>query len=76
VDTRIVCVPVIDGDPIEPCAEISCNVPGDVASESSEIGHLGGVFGRGYATAAKGLATQTSALPAAVCVAYAPATRA
>ena len=46
VDMRIVGVPVIDGDPIEPCAKIGFHLPGEVAGEGSEVGHLGGVFGR------------------------------
>lgn len=43
---RIVRVPVIDGDPIEPSAEIDFHLPGEIARESFEIGHLAGVLGR------------------------------
>ena len=46
VDMRIVGVPVIDGDPIEPGPKIGLHLPREVAGEGAEIGHLGGVFGR------------------------------
>ena len=46
MDVRIVGVPVVDGDPIEPGAKIGFHLPGEVSREGSEIGHLGGVFGR------------------------------
>ena len=45
MDMRIVGVPVVDGDPIEPGPKIGFHLPGEVSREGSEIGHLGGVFG-------------------------------
>ena len=45
VDMRIVGVPVIDGDPIEPGPKIGFHLPREVAGEGAEVGHLGGVFG-------------------------------
>ena len=46
VDVWIVGVPVIDRDPIQPRAEIPLHVPHQLASESTEVGHLAGIFGR------------------------------
>ena len=43
---RIVGVPVIDGDPVEPRAEIGFHLPREIAREGPEVGHLGGVLGR------------------------------
>jgi hypothetical protein len=45
VDMRTVGVPVIDGDPIEPCAEIGFHLLGKVLGEGSEVGHLGASSG-------------------------------
>jgi hypothetical protein len=36
---------VIDGDPIEPCAEIGFHLLGKVLGEGSEVGHLGASSG-------------------------------
>ncbi|MET4297143.1 hypothetical protein ABIB06_000908 [Bradyrhizobium sp. LB8.2] len=46
MDVRIVRVPVIDGHPIEPCAEIGLHLLGEVAGEGPEVGHLAGVLRR------------------------------
>ena len=43
---RIVGIPMVDGDPIEPGAEIGFHLAGKVAGEGFEVGHFGGVFGR------------------------------
>ncbi len=45
VDMRIVGVPVSNGHPIEPCAEIGFHLSRDVAGEGLEVGHLAIVFG-------------------------------
>ncbi len=42
----IVGVPVIDGDPVEARGEIGFHLPGEVAGERFEVGHLGRVLGR------------------------------
>ena len=41
----VIRVPVIDGDPIELGAEIGFHLPGEIARESFEVGHLTGVLG-------------------------------
>ena len=46
MDVRVVCVPVIDGHPVEPRAEVDLHLPGQVAAESSEVSHLAGILGR------------------------------
>ena len=47
MDVRIVRVPVIDGDPVEPGAEIALDVGHKLAGEGAKIGHLGRVL-RGH----------------------------
>ncbi len=46
VDVRVVGIPVIDRDPVEPRAEIAFHPRGQVARERPEIGHVAGVLGR------------------------------
>src|SRR6266436_2827360 len=46
MDMRIVGVPVIDRDPIEPGPEIALHLGDEVAGEGLEIGHLGGILRR------------------------------
>ena len=43
---RVVGVPVIDGDPVQPRAEIGSHLPREIAREGLQIGHLAGVLGR------------------------------
>ncbi len=45
MDMRIVGVPMINRDLIEPCPEVGFHLPREVSRESWKIGHLGGVFG-------------------------------
>ena len=46
MDVRVVGVPVIDGHPIEPRAEIDLHLLGQIAREGLEVGHLAGILGR------------------------------
>jgi hypothetical protein len=46
MDVRVICVPVIDGHPVELRAEINLHLPDEVAGESPEVGHIAGVLGR------------------------------
>jgi len=46
MDVRIVGVPVVDGDPVEPGAEILLHVGKQFAGESPDIGELACIFGR------------------------------
>src|SRR3546814_1389936 len=44
MDVRIVGVPVIDRDPVEPRLEIPCHVGHEVAGETPEVADLPGIF--------------------------------
>src|SRR5215475_11844581 len=46
MDVRVVGVPMIDRDPLEPGPEITLHLGDEVAGEGFEIGHLGGIFRR------------------------------
>jgi hypothetical protein len=46
MDVRIVCVPVIDSDPVELRAEITLGIGHQLAGEGAKIGHLGRILGR------------------------------
>ena len=46
MDVRIVGVPVIDRDPVEPRAEIALDIGHQLAREGPEVGHLRRVLGR------------------------------
>jgi hypothetical protein len=46
MDMGVIRVPVIDGYPIEPRAEIGLHLFGKVAGESPEVGHVASIFGR------------------------------
>src|SRR5215470_16877095 len=45
MDMRIVSVPMIDRDPIEPGPEIALHLGDEIAGEGFEIGHLSGILG-------------------------------
>ena len=46
MDVRIVCIPVIDRDPIERHSEITLGIAHELPGEAAQILHLGSVFGR------------------------------
>ncbi len=46
MDVRIVGVPVVDGDPVERCAEIALGVGHQLAGEGAQVLHLAGVLRR------------------------------
>ena len=46
MEMRIVGVPVVYGNPIEPGPKVGFHLPREVSREGPEIGHLGSVFGR------------------------------
>ena len=46
MNVRVVRVPVVDGHPIEPRAEIDLDLLGEVAGEGLEVGHVASVLGR------------------------------
>ena len=45
MDVRIVGVPVIDPDPIQPGSEVVLHLPDEIAGEGSKVRHLGCVLG-------------------------------
>src|SRR3546814_18173951 len=46
MDMGIVCVPVIDGYPVERCAEIALGVSHQFAGAGAQVLHLAGILGR------------------------------
>src|SRR3546814_4397499 len=46
MDMGIVCVPVIDGYPVERCAEIALGVSHQFAGEGAQVLHFAGILGR------------------------------
>src|SRR3546814_8568840 len=46
MDVRVVCVPMIDGDPVKAGAKVGFHLRGEVARERAKVRHLASVFGR------------------------------
>src|SRR3546814_11908566 len=46
MDVRVVCVPMIDGDPVQAGAKVGFHLRGEVARERAKVRHLASVFGR------------------------------
>ena len=46
MDVRIVGVPVIDGNPVELCAEVALGIGHQLAGEDLEVGHLSRILRR------------------------------
>ena len=46
VDVRVVSVPMIDSDPVEPRAKVMRHVVHQLAGEGAQVFHLGGILGR------------------------------
>src|SRR5258705_7333393 len=46
MDVRVLCVPMVDGDPIEPAAEVARGLIHELAGEGPQVLQLSGIIGR------------------------------